>query len=270
MTAITLCGCGWLGKHMARRRPSTMSVLGTTRTQASAEALRGADIQPLRFTLGDNPADLAHQSASNPVILNIPPGARKRPLDSDFVSNMLALIDAFIAAGCTQLIFISTTAVYGDKEGLVNEKTRVAPVTESGHAHVKIEQHLLNQYPAIATVVRLSGLIDSQRHPVHFLAGRHLDKGEQVVNLVHEQDVCAGLFALLAKPQPGRIFHLTALEHPKRGDYYPWCAQKKGLEAPVFNSDFARRSAGGKHIDAQRSWHALGVTPVYPSPYDML
>ncbi|QPG06091.1 NAD-dependent epimerase/dehydratase family protein [Salinimonas marina] len=270
MTNLTLCGCGWLGQHLVRRLPSEYQVLGTTRSADNAARLSQLQVLPHCYLLGDDPQALSRTNGASPVILNIPPGARKKPLDPAFVDNMKTLIDAFFAAGSTYLIFISTTAVYGDQNSTITEQTARQPVTASGSAHVEIEDYLQQHYANKSVVIRLAGLIGADRHPIHFLSGRSLDKGEQVVNLVHEADVCQAILSLLKTPITGAALHLCALKHPKRGHFYNTSAQKKGLEAPVFNFDFDTLPASGKRIDAQHSWKQLGVAPIYADPYDML
>ena len=270
MTNLTLCGCGWLGQHLVRRLPACYNILGTTRSSEKAAQLKRLNVTPLVYTLGESEKAVATTSSANPVILNIPPGARKRPLDPAYVSNMKALIDAFFAAGCPYLVFISTTAVYGEQNTTVTEQSPLQPVTASGTAHVEIETYLQHQYAQRSIVLRLAGLVGADRHPVNFLSGRSLDKGEQVVNLVHEADICKAIEQLLEQKITGKAMHLCALEHPKRGRYYIDSAQKKGLEAPVFNFNFHTLPASGKLIDARASWQQLGVKPAYANPYDML
>ncbi|MBD3586946.1 NAD-dependent epimerase/dehydratase family protein [Salinimonas sp. HHU 13199] len=269
MTALTLCGCGWLGKQLAATA-STTDIIGTTQRADNVSALRQLGVTPFTFQLGDDVSQLTQAAKHSTVVLNIPPGARKKPLDPEFVPQMCALIDEFFANDASALIFISTTAVYGDSENTVTEKTPVAPTTPSGKAHVEIEQHLLRQYSHKAAVFRLAGLVGADRHPVNFLAGRQLDKGEQVVNLVHGEDVCSAIHQWLSNPEFGITYHLCSLEHPKRGDYYPACARQRSLAEPEFNEGYEMLSPAGKRIDATASWQRLGLTPTYASPYDMI
>lgn len=269
MTTLTLCGCGWLGKQLAATA-STNNIIGTTRSDDNLPALQKLGVTPLVFQLGDDVSQLTAAAEKSTVVLNIPPGARKKPLDPEFVPQMCALIDQFFASGASALVFVSTTAVYGDSDNTVTENTPVAPATPSGKAHVEIEQHLLTHYSHKSAVFRLAGLVGVDRHPVNFLAGRQLDKGEQVVNLVHGDDVCLALDKWIAHPEFGQTYHLCSLEHPKRGDYYPACARQRSLAEPEFNDGYEMLSPAGKRIDATASWNRLGLTPKYASPYDMI
>lgn len=269
MTTLTLCGCGWLGKQLAAANPDA-TLIGTTQSADNFAALSDYNVRPLQFCLGDNSAPIAQAASGSTVVLNIPPGARKKPLDPNFLPAMLALIDDFFSCGAQRLIFISTTAVYGEQDTTVTEETPTDAVTPSGKAHVAIENHLMEHYRQQSAVFRLAGLVGPSRHPGRFLAGRQMDKGEQVVNLVHGEDVCRAINHWLAKPRYGEIFHLCSNEHPKRGDYYRDYALHWSLPPPEFNPDYSTLAPSGKTIDAHKSWQKLGLTPTFASPYDML
>ena len=268
-SGITLCGCGWLGKHFARSA-SSMKILGTTRSENNVPELRDLGVSPFLYALGDDPLELATQSGNNAVILNIPPGRRKT-LDESFVTNMKQLMSSLLNAGASKLIFISTTSVFGDAEGELDTTAAVSPVTDSGKAHCELEKFLIEMERPNIHVLRLSGLVGPDRHPAKYLAGKERNKGEQAVNLVHIDDVVSALQAILAcgSNQPGALMQLCAINHPRRDEYYTWACEKLGLEAPVFTAN-GSKGTGGKKILSEMYWNMLGLNPKFPSPYDML
>ncbi|QJR81598.1 NAD(P)H-binding protein [Alteromonas pelagimontana] len=269
MTAgLTICGCGWLGKYLATRAHATMDVIGTTRSEENFPALQALGVTPFLFSLGDNVEALVSAGTSSTVVLNIPPG-RKEPVGAVFISQMTKLIDKFVSSGAKHIIFISTTSVYGEDDGMFKEDTPVSPQTASAKAHVAIEQHLSSNSDGRFTILRLAGLVGPDRHPVHSLAGRLLEKGEKAVNLVHVDDAVAAILALKKQGGRGQTLHLCSNQHPKRGDYYSFCAHTKGLAVPQFNA-YQEIPVSGKIIDASRSWQQLGLTLRYASPYDMI
>lgn len=266
--SVLFCGCGWLGQHFARQ-VNQFPVSGTTRSKDKAEALQALGVTPYLFQLGDAPYDLVSQINADVVVLNIPPG-RKGPIARDFASNMIALAETLLTTDIKRLIFISTTSVFGNQSGTLDETSSTSPITESGHAHAHIEQQLLSGNADRVTVLRLSGLVGPDRHPAKYLAGRQLDKGEEVVNLVHVDDVIRVLIKLIETPSSHplpAILHACSTEHPRRDEYYTWCAKQMGLTLPVFEG---ATQAAGKQIVSTASWRALGLTPEYASPYDML
>ena len=268
-SGITLCGCGWLGKHFART-VSSETLLGTTRSEDNFAELQALGVTPFVFSLGDDPQKLAGQSGSNAVILNIPPG-RKRTLGDSFVPDMKQLITALLNAGASRLIFISTTSVFGDADGELDSTAAVSPSTDSGKAHCELEKFLLEMEDPRIHVLRLAGLTGPDRHPAKYLAGKSLSNGEQAVNLVHIDDVVSALHAMLEcrSGQPGALMQLCALDHPRRDEYYTWACDKLGLEAPEFTAN-AEKGTGGKKILSETCWPMLGLKPKFASPYDML
>ncbi|WP_414828537.1 NAD(P)H-binding protein [Alteromonas sp. H39] len=264
---LVLCGHGWLGGYLAATCPDAQ-ITATTRTAEKQQALAGEGIHALCFSLGDDPSQLVQASKDATVILNIPPGRRSKDL-GDFRQQMCELVDGFMEHNARQVVFISTTSVYGDEtDGTVTETSATDPQTESAKAHVAIEKHI-QHYPANRyTILRLAGLTGPDRHPVNMLSGKHFSSGNKVVNLVHIHDVTTALTRIIERGGKGEVLHLCSLSHPKRGDYYSRCAHERGLPPPTFDDTTA--VPVGKQIDATWSWEQLGVTPAYPTVEDMM
>ncbi|MCW8092677.1 NAD-dependent epimerase/dehydratase family protein [Alteromonas sp. ASW11-130] len=264
---ITLCGCGWLGNYVLQELVSEYSILGTTRDAKRAGLIKEKGGSALYFELGNDPSELCQRSKNATVILNIPPGRRNQNL-TQYTQRMCALIDSFVAHNARQIIFISTTSVYGEHERTVTENAELMPQTESAKAHGAIETYLLQRAGDVATVVRLAGLVGPDRHPAKSLAGKRLSQAHRVVNLIHIEDIIRALKKLIGLPPSGKTLHLCCLDHPGRKEYYSFCAEKLNLPLPIFDDQEAGLS--GKQIDATASWQYLGLTPRYASPFDMI
>ncbi|PKF50556.1 SDR family oxidoreductase [Enterovibrio nigricans] len=265
---ITVCGCGWLGMTLADQLVSDgYKVVGTKRSATDAKRLNQRGIQGVQFDLNDTESyqDKATVFGSDTLVLNIPPGRGKLE-SSEFVLAMKALIDEAKRGGVEQLIFISTTSVYGAAKGIIWENTPCAPDTASGIAHVEIEKYLSEQFAERGVVLRLSGLVGEARHPARYLAGRHdVPNGDDPVNLIHKVDCVNTIKALIAQNAKGGIYHLSAGEHPTRSSFYRWAAKEMGLEPPTFT----KGEGAGKCIDASKTLQALSLTLSYASPFDM-
>ncbi|NMH61447.1 NAD-dependent epimerase/dehydratase family protein [Alteromonas ponticola] len=265
--SVTLCGCGWLGNYLLKALAGNYAVLGTTRHSNRAEQIKHNGASVLFFQLGDDPAQLCQQSENARVVLNIPPGRRNQDL-TEYTRQMCALIDSFVAHEARQIIFISTTSVYGENERVVTEHSELIPLTASAKAHCAIENHLRRLANEKATVVRLAGLVGPDRHPAKSLSGKQLSQANKVVNLVHIDDVVAALKKVIDHGAPAQTLHLCSQAHPTRQDYYTWCAEKMGIPVPEFDGE--DKQLKGKQIDASASWQYLGLTPRYASPFDMI
>lgn len=268
---LVLCGCGWLGGYLASHFRSNLTIYGTTRTEQKARELSAKGIKPVTFTLGGSLDELLTIAPDSIFILNIPPGRRNTDLTS-FTAAMTRLIRAlYTNKPPKQLIFISTTSVYGDLDGRITTHSPVQPNTASGEAHVLLEREVLKQAPETGYVLRLAGLTGPDRHPVNTLAGRTLSGATQVVNLVHVEDVVRVIEALIRQQPATKLWQLCSNEHPMRGEYYPKLAEQLGLTAIEFTDELTSQSEPtGKTIDAGATLAALNLSLDYPTPWSML
>ena len=241
----------------------------TKRQEQQATILNNDGIKGLPMVLGEPMSAETQKSlfASDVLILNVPPG-RKSFSPEPFKLAMFGLIDQAKIHGTPKLIFISTSAVYGDQEGIVTEQTPPLPLTESGKVHLEIENHCKDIFGNDACILRLAGLVGPDRHPVKYLAGRQgITNGQQRVNLIHRFDVIRVIHQIINQNTFGDILHLCAKDHPSRRDYYLWAADRLKLPTPDFS---APGTGQGKIIDASKTLSRLGLALHYASPYEML
>jgi nucleoside-diphosphate-sugar epimerase len=268
---ISIVGCGWLGQPLANQlQLGGHSIVATCRSEEKRQALTLQGYSSHIFQLGD---DLSSQALkvvfqSSLLILNLPPGGRH--IQPEFYTEqMCQLISEAHKQGMQNIIFISTTAVYAEKQDKVVEHSPLAPATASGKAHQRIEQHVIDVFAEQGCVIRLAGLVGKGRHPATYLAGRKaLENGSNLVNLVHQHDVVKAIKAIIEQKRYGDIFHLCSHEHPSRRDYYLWSCAQLQLELPEFCDELQEQKS--KFIDAHWTCKRLGLTLTYPSPYNML
>jgi nucleoside-diphosphate-sugar epimerase len=268
---ISIVGLGWLGLPLARQlQNSGFKIVGTCQDENKQIRLISAGLDALSYSLGDplNTASLKALFTSQLLILNIPPGG-KQGHKQNYQRQMQELVAHAKSQGVKQCLFISTTAVYGDTPGAVTEETETHPNTTSGHAHVAIEQSVIQSFGQGACVLRLAGLVGGERHPAKHLAGRSdIANTKQVVNLVHRDDVISAIEAIVRQDKFGSVMHLCAHDHPSRKEYYQWAARKLGLIEPTFLDDDGNNT--GKLINSHYTCQQLGLELKYPSPFDML
>lgn len=268
---ISIVGCGWLGQPLAYYlKQRGHRIVATCRSAEKRQTLAQQGYLSRVFQLGDvlTCQALIPVFQSDLLILNLPPGGRN--IQADFYTeHMCQLLSEARRQGVAKVIFISTTAVYGEVQGRVVEQSLLAPNTASGKAHQIIEQHLFEVFAQQGCVLRLAGLVGEDRHPAKFLAARKaVENGDQQVNLVHQQDVIAAIYAIIQQNHYAHVFHLCAHEHPTRRDYYAWACAKLGLVPPEFVDEGQKQA--GKVIDAKWTCEMLRLTLSYASPYAML
>ncbi|MGJ8679176.1 SDR family oxidoreductase [Paraglaciecola sp.] len=273
---IAIIGCGWLGLPVAKHlKHSGHKIVATRRSTAGVAELNSHNLLGIEYTLGE-PLDTTRLTplfTSDILFLNIPVG-RKSQACEDFLSNIETLLKFASHSNIQQVIFISTSSIYGDDTRIVTAKSAPNPVTESAKINLQIEKLVGRFFPQTSTILRLAGLVGNDRHPAKYLAGKsQLPNPNQVVNLVHQSDVVQAIDKIIADNIWGETFVLSATEHPTRKDYYTWAAERLELAAPNFIQQDSNANLGkriGKRIDASDSIKTLGIKLKYPSPYDMI
>ncbi|KJG18842.1 SDR family oxidoreductase [Photobacterium angustum] len=258
---VAICGCGWLGLPLAKALyKEGHNVYGTKRNVREANALNACGIHgvpmELPLTEVEQLSPLAAMLSSDVMVINIAAGRNSIDKEQHY-QNVLSLSNAAYQSGCQRIIFISTTSVYDGRKGRVSEDDDVMPLTDSALTHVRIENSLRAQWGDQLTIVRLSGLIGEDRHPVKFLAGRNgLKGGSHPVNLIHLEDCVAAIVRLIGFKDSMSVLHLASDFHPTRREYYTQMAEQLSLPLPEFLPD--DESSTAKVIDAAKTLMNLG------------
>ncbi len=264
-------GCGWLGLPLAKMLiKQSHNIVATRRSVAGIDELSELGISGVKFELG---LDLQQTQfdllfTSDILFLNIPVG-RKSVQSFDFIRAIESLLIRAQQSQIKQVLFVSSTSIYGDESRQVTENSTPNPITHSANVNFAVEKLVSNYFPKNFSILRLAGLVGETRHPVYFLSGKTgLTQPKQVVNLVHQQDVLKAIQNILDKGLWGKTFILSATEHPSREEYYTWAAETLNLPIPQFISQ--ENNEKGKQIDASASLARLGIELTYTSPYQML
>jgi hypothetical protein len=134
-----------------------------------------------------------------------------------------------------QIILISSTGVYGENKGEVNEDTTPKPNTENGTKLLAIES-LLQTFKK-SFVIRPSGLFSKDTHPGNYLAGRSdLKNGKDPVNLISREDVAKVVKYAYENESP-RLINLAHPSHPGKATYYRSYCERNELELPSFKDE---------------------------------
>ncbi len=235
---IGILGCGWLGFPLALSFGTQgYSVKGSTTSIEKMQPLENAGITPflLRLTEAGVEGDIAEFLLGLEVlVIDIPPRLRGKNRE-DYVKKMAGLSRAIEVSPVKNIIFVSSTSVYGDLDGEVNEQSVARPETESGKQLLAAEQLFKNDPTLQTTVVRFGGLIGPDRHPVTMLSGREgLMNGNEPINLIHLDDCIAIIRMIVQHNWWDETFNGVYPLHPKKKDYYQEEALKRGLQPPIY------------------------------------
>ncbi len=235
---VGVLGCGWLGLPLAQALiREGISVRGTTTSPDRLAKLESAGIQAfhLQLTAEEIQGPIAtFLEGLDALVLNIPPGLRSNP-KARYTPKVIHLLDQLEQSDCKRLIYVSSTSVYGNRQGSVNEETPPEPDSESGRQLLEAEQAVLSRAGLKTLVLRFGGLLARDRHPVRFLSGRSgMKNGGDPVNLIHREDCIRLIRAGLQDPELTGLINGVYPEHPVKAEYYTREAEAAGIPPPIY------------------------------------
>ncbi len=259
MNKISILGCGWLGFPLAKYLvEKDFCVKGSTTSTDKFELFLENSIIPFEIALLENEITgniTSFLDASEVLIIAIPPKLRKSNAEN-FVSKIKLLVPFIEKASIKKVLFISSTAVYGDNQAFVDEHSPTNPETESGKQLVEVEQLLRSKFDT--TIIRFGGLIGPNRNPARFLSGqKNIENPDAPVNLIHLTDCIEIIFAILKKECWGATFNAVAPQHPTRKEYYTNKAAELALPLPEFQE---KNNAKGKIVQCNALYELLGFS----------
>ncbi|MBU2526699.1 MAG: SDR family NAD(P)-dependent oxidoreductase [Bacteroidetes bacterium] len=240
---ISILGCGWLGLPLAKSFvEKEFSVKGSTTSPEKTALLEAHQIAPFVIKLYENSieGEVTDFLKSSFLVIDIPPGLRNHSKEN-FVKKIAQLQTALETSAVAHVIFISSTAVFGDYQGTVDEASIAKPESESGKQLLACEQNLLESKKYKTTVIRFGGLVGPDRHPVVYLSGRkNLPNGNAPINFIHLVD-CIGLIHHVVEHHIFGIVHGVAPKHPQKATYYQKQAAQRHIPEPEFDNNIADR-----------------------------
>jgi nucleoside-diphosphate-sugar epimerase len=148
------------------------------------------------------------------------------------------------------LVYISTTGVYGDREGRwVCETTPLKPQTDRARRRADAERQLREwgrRNRVRVSILRAPGIYAADRLPVERLrAGTPVLRAEDdgYTSHIHADDLACTAVAALRFAPPGRAYNVVDDSHLKMGEYFDLVADCCGLPRPprIARADAAAR-----------------------------
>lgn len=241
MTQISILGCGWLGFPLALSLQQKGHVIhGSTTTTKKLETLKETAIKPFLIHLTEKNVQGDIDSflhGSDVLILDMPPKMRSDPSRS-FSEKIKRLIPFIEASAVKRVLFVSSTSVFGEHQGRVDEETVPLPDIASGKELLKAEKLLTENTRFQTTILRFGGLTGADRHPVKYFSGRKNIPGANTpVNLIHQEDCIGIIEKIIQRDRWGHVFHGVYPEHPSKEVYYTRKAVEYRLEPPQFKDE---------------------------------
>lgn len=154
------------------------------------------------------------------------------------------------------LVVVGTTSTFliPQSDMLINEKSAI----DHNQARAQGEDYLLSQG---AKLVHSSGIYGPGRNPLDWIHQGRVGRSENLVNMIHVQDLCRILWLASQKGEPGTRYIATDGK-PQSWDSIIQYWEDQGLVHHVPKRESSRPS---KHIDGSWTLNSLGVTLRYPN-----
>jgi nucleoside-diphosphate-sugar epimerase len=271
MARILIAGCGYVGSELARLRV------------ASGDDVFGLRRNPVNLPAGvvPIPADLAvsrslvelPESLDSVVYAASPGGSDDAFYRTTFVEGLRNLLEVLASRSAPprRVIFVSSTAVYGQKKGeWVDETSATEPGHFSGERLLEAEA-LLRESELPGVVLRLGGIYGPRRT-------RLLDRvrqgrvsiargGPQYTNRIHRDDCANVLHHLIDLADPADCYLGVDHEPADEADVFKWLAGVLGAPSPRVASSDERREPrrGGNKRGRNDRLLASGYSFRYPN-----
>jgi len=265
---ISILGCGWLGLPLAAQLVANGHIVkGSTQTAAKLAILHKNGIDPYLIEVQKKikGTNLSHFFKSGVLLINIPPGRKRRDVARSHPRQIEAIIEKALLYNTKRILFVSSTSVYGNVNRVVTEADEPRPETASGAALVSAENLLMQRTEFETTIIRFGGLTGEDRKAGRFLAGKkEVKNGDAPVNMIHQSD-CIGLITqIITQEKWGHIFNACADEHPTRKEFYTAQAKSQGFEAPHFSE--TDKLIGFKEVSNYKIKKILSYDFLKPNP----
>jgi len=260
-------GYGYSARALARHLG--WPVVATARDAEKAAALEAEGVIPL--DPADREALAAALADATAILVTAPP-------DDHGCPGLSALVPALAEANAYPdwIGYLSTTGVYGDREGgWVFETSPLAARSIEGARRVRAERDWLEVARGMGLttqVFRLPGIYGPGRSAFERLAtgkARRIVKPGQVFSRIHVDDIASGLAASIAAPRAGGIYNLCDDEPAPPQDVIAYAAELMGVEPPPEEpwdpADPSRFYAENKRVSNARAKAELGWRPAFPT-----
>ncbi|WP_157364032.1 NAD(P)H-binding protein [Winogradskyella endarachnes] len=245
---ISIIGCGWLGLDLGKTlAKANFKIKGSTTSKHKIDILKAHAIQPFIVKLQESGISGDYSqflTGSDTVIINIPPGLRRNP-SKNHVLEIKHLIEAIESHAIKNVLYISSTSVFENKEDFptITSKTRPNSTSNSAKQLIAIEELLKNNTKFNTTILRFGGLVDETRHPSSMLSGKkNVTNPKAPINLIHKKD-CIGIIQNIIENNHWNIILNAAYpKHIDKAIYYTEDCKRKNLPIPQY--DYSIKSKG--------------------------
>ena len=256
--SISIFGGGWVGAPLAHRLAmsghSVKVSASRRREQSSDPNLTAVEFRAELTTTRD---EWNQMNDGQVQIWAIPPG-RKENSEAFYLTILANWMASLNAKRVEKIIFLSSTSVYVNVGGELNEEAAI-----NENALLAKAEALLTASAFPITILRLGGLMGVERFVAKYFSGRFVDGGNCPVNYVHQEDVLELISRSISKIEQG-TYNIVAPEHPAKHEVGDADCDLRKM--PPAKWDLAAACRDGKMVSSEKIMRELNYSFRYPDP----
>jgi len=233
---VLIVGCGYIGRRVAvLLQAENFRVTGCVRSAQSAAQLDSLGIHSLVVDLDQPAAKPGWAGGFDEVFYFAPP-----PAQGEQDPRMQAFLQALDnREPPRRIVYISTSAVYGDCQGAwISESQPVNPATSRGQRRLHAEQQLVDwcaQQQSQWIILRVPGIYGPEKLPLARLREGTPVLREQdspYTNRIHADDLARVCIAAMNSPHARTLYNVSDGHPSNMTDYFFRVADAAGLPRP--------------------------------------
>lgn len=229
---LLIVGCGDVGMRLLPLLQAHFRVFALTSQAARCAELRAAGAVPIVANL-DQPHSLARLAGLASRVVHLAPPRSEGETDIR-TQNLIAVL-----ADKSQLVYVSTTGVYGDCAGAEFDETRsVKPQNTRATRRVAAERSLrawARRSQSDLSILRVPGIYAAERLPLERLrkgTPALIEADDVYTNHIHADDLAQLIRLALFRALPNRIYHAVDDSDMKMATYFDLVADSFELPRP--------------------------------------
>lgn len=235
MKRLLIIGCGDVAMRAIPLLARRYRIFALVRNPACREKLRALGVLPIFGDLDDR-ASLARIAGLADAVLHFAPPANSGTCDTRTRHLLAALSRRKLPE---QLVYISTSGVYGDCGGAtVSESHPLNPQTARAQRRADAERQIRNwakRNRVKASILRVPGIYAADRLPPGRLQEGLpciIDSEDSYTSHIHADDLAHIAAAALRYGKACRVYHASDDSQLKMGEYFDTVADAFGLPQP--------------------------------------
>ena len=244
---VLIVGCGYVGLPLgAELVRHGHEVFGVRRSLSAAHELTGLGITPVQADI-TQPDALAKVPGPIDWVVNTVSSTKGGVEDyrAVYLEGTRHLIAWARQRRVKKFLYTSSTSVYAQTDGSsVTEESATEPKSPTSRLLVETEQLLLSaarEQQFLAVILRVAGIYGPERgHLFHqFLRGeaRLAGDGSRLINMIHRDDVVAGILAALEHGPAGTVCNVADDEPVTQREFFLWLSEQLGRPMPPTASE---------------------------------